>query len=366
MVAAYLNHARQHYRHPDGTPTSELRDFVSSLRPLCYLHGHTVAREFGPLALKTVRELMVKGYDHPKYGPQEALSRGVVNQRIGRIRRAFRWAVENEFVPATVLHGLQAVRGLQRGRSAARETDPFRPVAESVVEETLPRLLAPARVMVKLQLLTGMRPGEVVIMRVCDLDTSGKMWLYRPARHKTAHHGHDRVIVLGPRAQEEIKPFLTLDTQAFLFSPRDGMKRLFAEKRARRRSKVQPSQRCRAKANPKVRPRERYTVCSYGRAIAKACDRAFPAPAPLCRADGETIAEWRARLTPEQRAELKTWRIAHRWHPHQLRHTAATKLRKEFGLDIARVILGHRSPQITELYAELDVERAADVMARIG
>ena len=54
------------------------------------------------------------------------------------------------------------------------------------------------------------------------------------------------------------------------------------------------------------------------------------------------------------------------WHPHQLRHNAATFLRKEFGLDGARVILGHRSPAITDLYAELDREKALDVMAWYG
>ena len=33
---------------------------------------------------------------------------------------------------------------------------------------------------------------------------------------------------------------------------------------------------------------------------------------------------------------------------------AATFLRKEFGLETARIILGHRSAAITEVYAELD------------
>jgi len=37
------------------------------------------------------------------------------------------------------------------------------------------------------------------------------------------------------------------------------------------------------------------------------------------------------------------------WHPNQLRHNAATSLRKEFGLDVARVILGHSSPAVTEV-----------------
>ena len=51
---------------------------------------------------------------------------------------------------------------------------------------------------------------------------------------------------------------------------------------------------------------------------------------------------------------------------HQLRHNAATFLRKEFGLEAARVILGHRSAAITEVYAELDHQKAVEAMLKIG
>ncbi|HBG27611.1 MAG: hypothetical protein A2Y10_15765 [Planctomycetes bacterium GWF2_41_51] len=44
-------------------------------------------------------------------------------------------------------------------------------------------------------------------------------------------------------------------------------------------------------------------------------------------------------------------------HPHQLRHNAATFLRKEFGLETARIILGHKLALITEVYAEMDQQR---------
>ena len=54
------------------------------------------------------------------------------------------------------------------------------------------------------------------------------------------------------------------------------------------------------------------------------------------------------------------------WHPNQLRHNAATRLRKEFGLDTARAVLGHSSTAVTEVYAELDSEKAAAAMERVG
>jgi integrase len=366
LAAAFFRHVEQHHRRPDGTQTDEVKEYRMALRPLKHLYGNTVARGFGPMALKAVRKLLVEGYDHPTYGPQQAVCRNVVNQRVGRLKRMFKWGVENEMVPATILTGLQAVRGLQRGRTVARETEPVRPVHPDTVEHTLPFLNRHLAAMVRLQMLTGMRPGEVCVMRGIDLDPTGKVWLYRPESHKTAHHGHKRVIALGPKAQEVIRPFLKLDLLACLFSPQDAMQERWERQRTERKTKVQPSQFSRKKQKPKRKPGGRYTRGSYAHAICKACDEGFPPPMPLAKRDSETRNQWEARLTAEQKAELLAWRKAHRWHPHQLRHTAATAIRKEFGLDVARVILGHRSPQITELYAELDTNRAAEVAEKIG
>ena len=54
------------------------------------------------------------------------------------------------------------------------------------------------------------------------------------------------------------------------------------------------------------------------------------------------------------------------FHPHQLRHTAATRVRKEFGLEAARVALGHRDMRITDDYAELDQGLAKQVAMKCG
>src|SRR5262245_57699011 len=91
----------------------------------------------------------------------------------------FRWGVENELVPASVYQGLQAVSGSQRGRTQARETEPVRPASVEAVEATLPHLPAPVAAIVRLQLLTGARAGEFVTMRGCELDMSGRVWVYR-------------------------------------------------------------------------------------------------------------------------------------------------------------------------------------------
>jgi integrase len=363
LMVAFWKHAEQHYRHRDGTPTSELAEYRYSLRILKELYGNAAAGSFGPLALKAVRQKMI----------DSGWCRGVVNQRVGRIRRMFRWAVESELVGPTVLHGLQAVRGLQRGRSKARETEPIRPVSEALVNATLTYLQAPVVAMVRLQLVTGMRPGEVVIMRAMDLDMTGKVWLYRPGsdqgphgQHKTAWRGHQRVIAIGPQGQEIIRPFLKTNLNAYLFSPKEAIAMFRADQRAKRKSRVQPSQLSRRKLRATKTPGERYTVSSYGKAIVAACIRAFPPSGVLARRKGETAKQWRARLTSQQKADLLNWCREHRWHPNQLRHTKATEIRREFGLDAARVVLGHRSPQVTETYAEIDVNKATEVMARLG
>src|SRR5581483_9058366 len=145
-----------------------------------------------------------------------------INQRIGRIRRAFKWAVANELVPPSVYHGLLAVAGLERGRGEARETEPVKPVPVAFVEATLPYVRPQVAALVRLQLATGMRPGEVVLIRGCDLDMTGPVWLYRPAVHKMAYRGHNRVVPLGPKAQEILRPWLRLKLDEYLFQPREA------------------------------------------------------------------------------------------------------------------------------------------------
>ena len=103
---------------------------------------------------------------------------------------------------------------------------------------------------------------------------------------------------------------------------------------------------------------DRYTTHSYARAIDYACDKAFRHP--------ELSTLKASKLSPEQRESLREWRHAHRWSPNQLRHNAATFLRKQFGIEAARVVLGHSSAQVTEIYAERDLAKAAEIMGRVG
>ena len=132
------------------------------------------------------------------------------------------------------------------------EGEGVKPVAVEVVKATLPNMPVPVRAMAELQLLTGMRVGEVLVMRAIDLTMSGSVWTYRPAKHKNKYRGHDRVIYLGPQAQDILRPFLTTDLTAYLFAPRAATAARNAAARARCKTKKTPSQLARKpKANPK-------------------------------------------------------------------------------------------------------------------
>src|SRR5262249_44575238 len=143
-------------------------------------------------------------------------------QLVGCVKLAFRWAVAEEMVSPVVSHGLQAVAALEAGRTTAGETEPVVPADDAAVEATVPYLSRQVATMVRLQRLTGMRSGEVVIMRGADVQRDGPVWLYRPVTHKGEHHGKQRVVPLGPNAQAVLAPFLLAEPEGYLFCPRQA------------------------------------------------------------------------------------------------------------------------------------------------
>ena len=98
-----------------------------------------------------------------------------------------------------MLHGLQAVAGLRRGKTQAKDSEPVRPIRDDIVDAVKPFGARQVWAMIDLQRLTGMRPGEVVRMRGRDVDLTGDAPVYRPAKHKTQHQGHERAVYIGPK-----------------------------------------------------------------------------------------------------------------------------------------------------------------------
>lgn len=54
------------------------------------------------------------------------------------------------------------------------------------------------------------------------------------------------------------------------------------------------------------------------------------------------------------------------WHPHQIRHAYATRVRASHGLDAAQAILGHKHARVTEIYAAKSTGLAKRVSDEIG
>ena len=58
--------------------------------------------------------------------------------------------------------------------------------------------------------------------------------------------------------------------------------------------------------------------------------------------------------------------IIEHWHPNQIRHTRATALRRQFGLEAAQVSLGHAKADVTQIYAERDLVKAVEIAKMTG
>jgi integrase len=354
LCARYLKFADGHYHsNPKVMP-----GIKRTIRYLREQYSHTAAREFGPLALKAIRQGMV----------EEGLSRRYINDHADRIKRMFKWAVGEQLLPVEVYQSLCVVPGLRKGRTKARECEPVLPVEDATVDATLPHLPEVVADMVRVQRLTGMRPAEVCILRPCDIDRSVDPWRYVPKSHKTEHKGRERLIFVGPQAQGILLRYLARDAESNCFRPCDSEAKRRAAAHASRRTPLNcghvPGSNRRRK--PKRTPGKQYSVDAYRQAIHRACDAAFLPVGELAQRSGETVKAWHGRLTDQQSAELAHWQSEHRWSPNQLRHTAATDIRRRYGLEAAATVLGHARADVTQIYAERDYALAANVARQIG
>ncbi len=323
----FLDWAEREYVRPDGSISREVSNVKLALRPLLRLFFDLDARRFGPQALLIYRDALI----------DEGLSRKVTNQRVNIVRRVFRWATRQEKLPPSVLHGLESVDGLKQGRSRARETRPVQCVPQHHIDRALAFMPPPIAAMVQLQMVTGARPGEIVVLRPCDVDMQSAVWLYRPTQHKNAWRGHDRVIAIGPRGQSIIRRFLRPGLQGtYLFSPKRSEEERLAGLRGDRQTPLWPSHiaaQRRKRANSKRRKlRDHYDTVTYRQAIQRACKRAgVPA-----------------------------------WSPGRLRHNAATRIQRDEGLEAASAALGHRLLETTQIYANTRLQRAIEIAASMG
>jgi integrase len=264
--------------------------------------GSEQVRNFTPASLVFVRrKLEVYGYVRDK-----------INYYIQLIKQAFEQGVVYWGVPPTVYHALLAVKSLKEGKTMARESEPFKPVADEIVEQTLPHLHPVVGDMVMVQRHSCMRPQDICNVRLCDIDQSGDVWVYRPYTHKNKTRGKNLEKMIGRRAQEILRPYLEKrkDTpEKFLFSPLDG-----GDKASRR-------------------GRDFFSRDRYDREVAK----------------GVKLAG------------------VERWTAQQIRVTSTREAREKFGLEFAQSFAGHSNSSTTERhYAPVSCAKAIEVAREIG
>lgn len=324
LILVYRRHAQEYYRKAGKvTREAELIDEVA--RFLRLRHGRLSLESFGPVALDELRGAMID---------ELTWSRTHINKQVRRIVAMFTWAAEKELVPATVPMALKTLAGLKKGRCRARETKGVDCVPDADVDATLPYLPVVIADMVRFQRLTGARPSEVCLLRPCDLDRSSEVWLYTPDSHKTEHHDKCRVIAIGPQAQQVLTSYLQRREDRYCFSPAESEIRRRASATAGRKTPLSCGNRV---GSNRVLARsvfaaDHYTADSYRRAIHRVCDK---------------------RGIPK-------------WAPNRFRHTAATEIRKRFGLEAAQVICGHQRADVTQIYAERDLNLAVQVAREVG
>ena len=294
LADAYHCHCEKVYRKR-GRPTSHVRLIGKAVYDVVTLFGSQPAADFSPADLRIIRAKLER---------EGRLNRRTINYQLGRIKRMFRWGVEEELIPEDVWLRLKVVGGLQKHRTSVREPGKVKPVNPNLVEKTLPELPEVVAAMVRLQQIIGARPEEVCYLRAGDITEEGDLWRYdvRDDANKLAHRDIARTIYLGPRAQKILKPWLL---KARLKGPDEWV-------------------------FPKRIGKGPQTPRRYWAQIQEACERAG----------------------------------VERWSPNRLRHLRLTLTREKYDREGAQAQGGHMEPLTTEGYSSEALREIAKRIAR--
>lgn len=302
LCAAWDAHCQEYY---NGSSTAV--NAVLDVRMFRDLFGQAAVSELTHADMLQLRDALVRS----------GVSRSTVNTRLWRVKYMLAWALDEALITATVKAELTQVKGVKRGRTSAPERRPVRPVDDATVEKTVERMVPNTADMVRVHRLTGMRPCELCAMRWSLIDRSRTPWVYHvpPEANKNEWRGElgmPRVVCIGPKARAILERHTDGDVP---FSPARAMAEYIADRHAARVTPVYGKR----KDAPHV-PRvlgERWTTDAYTKTIAAACRRAGIEP----------------------------------WGANRLRHAFGTDVRRMYGLDAAKAVLGHTDGGcITDVY----------------
>ena len=305
LCGGWIAYCETYYRRKDGSQTGEAWGCQNSVRLLREMYGTRPAAELQHADMLAVRDALVRS----------GIARVTVNRYMERIKRLWRWALDEGHISATLKAELSQVQNLKAFRSDAPETEPVRPVDDAAVEATCAAMARNTADMVRVQRLTGMRPGEVCNMAWANIDTSQTPWVYRPAWHKTQWKGKDRVVLIGPKARAVLEKYRAWPRP---FSPQVAFDVETANGAEGRRG---------VRGIPD-KLTDKWDTPRYGCTVRDAARRAGVAA----------------------------------WSPNQLRHSFATDVRRRYGIAAAGALLGHSDRlKITHGYS---FEAATDELVR--
>lgn len=336
LAAAYREHAATLYRKA-GEATSHLDTVNAALDAMTTTYNGLPVDEVGAPEIKRLVDSMIVGAD--RHGVTRARSIYTVNGRLRIIKQAFRWARLYGLVSKETAYDVSIVPPLRAGRTEAKSPRKVLPVPEAILDATIAAATPTIADMIRALLLTGMRPGELCALRACDVERDGDVWLYRPATHKTEHHGKERIILIGPLAQAILKPYIDRRTKLseYVFLPAEAH-------------------------------RERLEQCGFGKVMAYQLSRSTFKPGRCFKHDtfyGQ-VCRTCDRAFDADGTKRKAKNYTHRWHPHRLRHNAATRVREQFGIEAAKDLLGHSSLSTAMIYAERSMDRMKEIARKAG
>lgn len=221
LCVAFMDHAKRHYIQ---RTTGRILIVRRCCQILDRLFADMPVDDVSPRHLVVLRDKLIVGASEiatPSKSARKSrpLSRRYINDLVSQVCTIFRWGVEQEIVSPETWHGLRAVRPLRTGHPGVPEPPPVESVSVRDLARTLRALdqNGPVATMLRIQYLTGARPGEIAMLRANEIDMSSDVWVYSPSEHKNAHRNDTRLIFLGPKAQRILRPFLAANQEGFLF-----------------------------------------------------------------------------------------------------------------------------------------------------
>ncbi len=262
-------------------------------------------------------------------------SRNYLNKLTKMVKRLFKYCAQNDHCTVEQYNKLALIQNLEYGKGGI-ELNARQGVPDSTVEACLPFMQPMIADMVRLQMLSGMRPCELSILTHAQISRPGHIviiprtnrpltpvthdqttvWFYLPVVHKNTARSKPKVICFGPRCQTILAPYLANPTSEYIF---DG--RLLKSRRSTQR-------------------RLPYTSVE------------------LYRDEIHRAVQRHNKAHPDSPLED--------WTPYQLRHAAAQAYSEAYGRDTAAAVLGHDGLDTISVYVTQELIKASKAAAELG